>query len=278
MAREAVPVDPSLVRRLIDEVSSFSGADAEFAKRAVITSQKIEWSWRVAWTPHNRDWQQVAPEVVDAFQSWANRLSQIDSSEAAVIGDRARLLETVLEMDLATAPDQFDPAVLLSVVITQTIGQVSDGDVILAVGPPWLAILDEIERDPNFLFHFARQPRRFEEFIAAAYERAGFDEVILTPQRGDHGRDLIATRRGALSIRVLDQTKAYSPQNLVTHDDVRAMLGVLTAESNASKGVITTTSKFQPGIRGNEKLKPFLPFRLELRDGEELIGWLKGLR
>jgi len=34
--------------------------------------------------------------------------------------------------------------------------------------------------------------RHWEEMIAAAFHEAKFDEVILTPQSGDHGRDVIA--------------------------------------------------------------------------------------
>jgi restriction system protein len=54
------------------------------------------------------------------------------------------------------------------------------------------------------------------EIIAGAYHRSGFDEVILTPRSGDHGRDVIAIKKGIGSIRVIDQVKAYKPGHLVT--------------------------------------------------------------
>ncbi len=63
----------------------------------------------------------------------------------------------------------------------------------------------------------------------------------------------------------------------MTADEVRAILGVLDAEKNVSKGIITTTSQFAPGIYKDEGLKAFMPNRLELRDGKVLKEWLTGL-
>ena len=60
-------------------------------------------------------------------------------------------------------------------------------------------------------------------------------------------------------------------------NDVRAMLGTLTG-SNASKGIVTTTSRFAPGIESDAGLKPFVPYRLELKDGPTLTQWLIGIR
>jgi restriction system protein len=115
--------------------------------------------------------------------------------------------------------------------------------------------------------------RNFEEFIAASYNKAGY-EVLITPRSGDSGRDVIATMPGHLSVRILDQCKAYSPGHAVSANDVRAMLGVITGDQNTSKGVITTTATFAPGINADPILAPYLPHRLELRDGRRLRGWL----
>ncbi len=150
-----------------------------------------------------------------------------------------------------------------------------EGELIRALAIPWMAIAMEIERDPEFLFRFAQNPRKFEEFIAATYERAGWPHVVLTPGSGDKGRDVIATKPGIGSIRFLDQCKAYSPGNLVTHDDVRAMFGVLNLNPNASKAIITTTSDFQPRITTSDEFQAVMPHRLELRNGAQLREWLK---
>lgn len=127
--------------------------------------------------------------------------------------------------------DNGGPELLLQAELVVTGPRTAEGFLVRCAAYPWLEIIDHLSRDPKFLFQFAQAPRRFEEFIAACYERQGFDEVILTPRRGDGGSDVIAIKRGYGSIRFLDQTKAYSPGHLVTHDDVRAMLGVPRLQS-----------------------------------------------
>jgi restriction system protein len=168
------------------------------------------------------------------------------------------------------------PEFLLQTEILFLGDKTSEGHLIRASALPWFEIVDYIDRNPEFLFQFAQNPRKFEEFIAASYERAGFDEVILTPQRGDGGRDVIATKKGWGSVRFLEQTKAYSPGHLVTHDDVRAMLGTLATDQRASKALITTTSAFQPGIlKGGSEFERFIPHRLELKDGAQTREWVR---
>jgi restriction system protein len=174
---------------------------------------------------------------------------------------------------------QGGPELLLQAQIVLHGSATHEGVLIKAVAQPWREIVDHLSKDASLLARFAQNPRFFEEFIAASYERAGFDEVTLTPQRGDGGRDVIAVKRGFGSIRFLEQTKAYSPGHLVTHDDIRAMLGVLYRDGNSSKGLVTTTSDFQPGIlKKDSEFSPFLPHRLELKNGHDLVDWLKEIR
>ena len=111
--------------------------------------------------------------------------------------------------------------------------------------------------------------RYFEEMVAASYEVAGFDKVILTPRSGDLGRDVIATRNGFYSVRVLDQAKRYSPGNLVPAKDVRELYGVLMKDQKASKGLVTTTSDFAPGVAA--EFADLMPTRLELINGTAFI-------
>jgi len=117
--------------------------------------------------------------------------------------------------------------------------------------------------------------RRMEELVAGAYKREGWPQVELTPRSGDKGRDVIATKPGFGSIRIIDQVKAYRPGHKVPADDVRALLGVLTRDQNVSKGIVTTTSTFAPGVE--DELKALIPHRLELKDGPRLLEWFKGL-
>jgi restriction system protein len=117
----------------------------------------------------------------------------------------------------------------------------------------------------------------WEEIVAGAYQKAGFDEVILTPRSGDKGRDVVATKNGVGSIRIFDQVKAYKPGHVVTAEEVRAMLGVITGAGNVSKGVISTTSTFAPRVAEDEYLKPYIPYRLELKPRDTLLRWLDEL-
>jgi restriction system protein len=149
-----------------------------------------------------------------------------------------------------------------------------EGCLIEAVAVPWFEIIAAIGRDPNTVFQIS--PRKWEEIIAGAYSKAGFDEVILTPRSGDLGRDVIATKKGLGTIRVIDQVKAYGPGYLVTADDVRALLGVLPGDG-ASKGFVTTTSDFAPRLREDPLISFHVPARLELINGEVLLKRLKEL-
>jgi restriction system protein len=116
--------------------------------------------------------------------------------------------------------------------------------------------------------------RAWEALVAGAYRELGFD-VVLTPRSGD-GRDVIATRHDVGSIRFVDQVKRYSPGHRVTAHDVQAMLGVLSSDRNVSKGIVTTTAEFAPGIEKVPRLVAFMPYRLELRSGNALLEWLRG--
>jgi restriction system protein len=68
--------------------------------------------------------------------------------------------------------------------------------------------------------------------------------------------------------------KRYAPDNLVEYDDIRALLGVLSGERDASKGIITTTSDFPPRVMEDPNISPFIPTRLELMNREALLKWL----
>ncbi len=52
------------------------------------------------------------------------------------------------------------------------------------------------------------------------------------------------------------------------------MIGVLHSDQNVSKGLITTTAGFAPGIVSDPDIKRFMPYRLELRAKDQLLEWL----
>src|SRR6266568_6969587 len=157
------------------------------------------------------------------------------------------------------------PNILLQAVV-EFGGNVDEGQLIEAVAVPWFEIVDMLRRDPSAIHGIS--PRKLEEMIAGWYERSGFDEVILTPASGDFGRDVIAVKRGLFTVRILDQVKAYKPGRVVTANDVRALVGVLSTDFRATKGIVTTTADFAPRIETDPSIAPLIPYRLELVNGE----------
>jgi restriction system protein len=169
----------------------------------------------------------------------------------------------------------FNPSTQPVSIVLQTVvvpgEKTNAGQLIEAVTIPWFELIRRIEQEPAIAFEIP--PRKWEEIIAGAYKKAGFDEVTLTPSSGDLGRDVIAIKRGIGSVRVIDQVKAYKPGLLVTANDVRALMGVLQGDG-ASKGFVTTTSDFAPKLRMDPLLVPFMPSRLELINGSQLLARL----
>ncbi len=150
-----------------------------------------------------------------------------------------------------------------------------EGYVIKLIAPAWEKVIELIQKDHKVIY--AIPPRTWEELIAGAYDKAGFDEVTLTPRTGDHGRDVIAVKRGFGSVRIIDEVKAYKPGHLVKAVDVRALVGVLSSDLGATKGIVTTTSDFAPKIREDKSIGPLIPYRLELINGKDLIKYLAKL-
>ena len=85
---------------------------------------------------------------------------------------------------------------------------------------------------------------------------------------------MIAIKKGYGSIRSVESVKKYKPGNEVTADDVRA-LGFLLSDPRNSKGIVSTTWKFAPKIEEDPLTKQYIPYRLELVDGEKLIERFK---
>jgi restriction system protein len=165
------------------------------------------------------------------------------------------------------------PSIMLQAVI-ELGDRTKEGALVRAVAIPWFAIIRLMQQDPRLIYEL--DPRKWEELVAGAWRQEGYD-VILTPRSGDGGKDVIATLPGVGRVRLFDQVKRYGPTNLVTADEVRSMLGVLEAAGNVSKGIITTTSDFAPGIAADQGIQRLIPHRLELKAREELLAWLERL-
>jgi restriction system protein len=165
------------------------------------------------------------------------------------------------------------PSLLLQTVIVPG-ARTNEGTLIEAVALPWFDIIAFLKTDPSIAFQLSWE--KWEEIIAGAYKKAGFEEVTLTPRSGDHGRDVIAIKKGICSVRVIDQVKAYKPPHLVDANDVRALVGVLHGDG-ASKACLSTTSDFAPMIKTDPLIVPFIPTRLELVNGPTLFARLEEL-
>jgi restriction system protein len=171
------------------------------------------------------------PGILGNVQPTASSISVNATASAGEISDSAQLIVRAFEL-------------LLQAVIVPG-DRTAEGRLIEAVAIPWFDIIDLLKNDPSITYQIPAD--KWEEIIAGAYYRSGFEEVTLTPRSGDHGRDVIAVKKGLGSIRVIDQVKAYRPGHLVTAEDVRALAGVLHVDG-ASKGFLTTTSDFAPRL------------------------------
>jgi restriction system protein len=184
-----------------------------------------------------------------------------------ILPDRSEIL-TISAVAKVSIEDVVSSSNLLLQTVIVPGGKTQEGLLIEAVTIPWFEIIDLLKKDPAVAFQIS--PQKWEEIIAGAYKKAGFEEVTLTPRSGDYGRDVIAIKKGIGCVRVIDQVKAYKPGHLVTANDVRALMGVLQGDK-ASKGFLTTTSDFAPKIQEDPLIIPFIPARLELINGEKLL-------
>lgn len=107
-------------------------------------------------------------------------------------------------------------------------------------------------------------PRHFECIVERLYDAMDY-KTLLTPERADSGRDIIATRSGpAKAERLIVECKRYSKP--VSIKETRSILGVVSSEK-ANKGVIVTTSRFTKGAREFALSNK----RIELIKGSELV-------
>ena len=210
--------------------------------------------------------------VLNAWQKRDEHQRMVAVQASLQNAQNAAIFEELPAAQPVAQPEaQPHPELLLAAQIVRLGERTTDGEIVEAVTIPWERLFEELKRNPGFLHQF--HWRKMEEIVAAGYREAGF-QVELTHRSGDGGRDVIATKPGFLSVRILDQVKQYAPGNLVTANDVRALAGALYTDLKASKAVITTTSDFAPGVRTDPGIECLLPTRLELRNGRDLAAWL----
>ncbi len=118
----------------------------------------------------------------------------------------------------------------------------------------------------------AISPRQFEELVAEIFERRGFS-VELTKATRDGGKDIIAisTQMG-IRLKFIIECKRYARDNKVSLDIVQRLYGVKVSE-NANKAILVTTSDY---TRDAKKFGSQHRWDLELKDRDDILGWLKG--
>jgi restriction system protein len=162
--------------------------------------------------------------------------------------------------------------VIQGLIVPET--NVSEGILVKSFSLAWLEVAQKLGRDWSLAMQLT--PRQWEEMVAGAFDKASY-RVVLTPSSGDYGRDLIATKSGTGAVRLLGSVKRYAPDHRVDAEACRSLLGVLNMDPNATKGIITTTSEFAPGVYTDPSIAPAVPYRLELKDGKQLQEWLNEL-
>jgi hypothetical protein len=130
-------------------------------------------------------------------------------------------------------------------------------------------LIKALADDPGLLYQLT--PRKFEELVAELYSRRGF-KATLTPTTGDQGVDVYVVRHDELgrSLSVV-QAKRYSPDRKIGPSIVRELKGTV-ATTNASAGVLLTTSFFTKGARA---LEDEYQYTLALHDFYELQTLLR---
>lgn len=235
-----------------------------------------EWVWNVK----RHLGEILGPDSLIPFENYGITNNQREDWRQSVEGISLALDDRQLQIFidsvlLGSGTGDPDSPTLVVNAIVEPYARVPDGQLIQALATPWRAVIRALKH--NWHHAFEIPPAKWEELVAGAFDLAGYDEVILTPRSGDHGRDVIAVKRGVGSIRIIGSVKAYKPGHLVRYDDVRALAGVLLGDPQATKGIVTTTSAFPRRIEDDPFLKPLIPYRLELMDGDALKRWLEGL-
>jgi restriction system protein len=215
-------------------------------------------------------WQREA--LLRATQAAFQSIIELDPSSQAFIDLLTSYVRERVTIEIQNEPAFLDGAPRIAIRSLIIPGdRTREGTLVKAVGTLWFEILRQIKNEPDSIHRI--DCWKLEELIAGAYKQEGWEIVVLTPKRGDKGRDVIAQRKdwGQLRFHLLDQVKAYSPDHLVGPDEIREMAGVLHRECGATKGLITTTSSFTSGAE--EEARYLFP-RLELKPRDKLLAWL----
>lgn len=115
--------------------------------------------------------------------------------------------------------------------------------------------------------------REFEQLIAEIMEKRGF-KTELTPRSNDGGVDVIAVEKNDLgSFMYLVQCKRIDDTRSVGPGVVRKLFGVVS-ERDATRGIVATSSDFDPGAKDTAEQ---YPYRMSLKNYRGIKEWLEKL-
>src|ERR1700674_2692916 len=164
-------------------------------------------------------------DVLDRTGRVLDRYKWRTKRKKAKLEEKIRELDETLSAFKMLQKQNVADLMVSSLIIPE--GQDSAGVLMRSTSLVWNAIVRMLGSDWELAYQISSE--KWEELVAGAYTLAGYD-TVLTPRSGDHGRDVIAVRRGVGCVKIIGSVKAYRPGHLVEYDDVRALLGVLSGE------------------------------------------------
>ena len=123
------------------------------------------------------------------------------------------------------------------------------------------------------------KPEAFEKLAKQVLSQLGFDDLDVTPRRGDKGIDLQGVVRskenGIMSSRVYVQCKRYKERNAIQRAAVDEFKGALQSKGPTAIGIFITSSRYTKGAEEAAKKATNL---ITLVDGEKLVKMMKKTR
>jgi restriction system protein len=110
----------------------------------------------------------------------------------------------------------------------------AQGILIRSTSLVWGEIVQALGNDWTLAYRLT--PEKWEEIVAGAFKKAQYDDVTLTPRSGDHGRDVIAIKRGIGCVKIIGSVKRYAPGHLVGYDDIARCLASCRERETLRRG------------------------------------------
>lgn len=118
----------------------------------------------------------------------------------------------------------------------------------------------------------------FEKLAKQVLSQLGFDDIDVTPPKGDKGIDLHGVVRnkesGIISSRVYVQCKRYSERSAIQRNAIDEFKGALQSKGQTSVGIFITSSRYTRGAKEAAKAENANNL-ITLIDGEQLAEMMK---